>query len=217
MIFRRNARGLLERQGVATSARPYEAPDKKSLAINVLSSDVSISSSSSHSLPQEAPLMSSSTPTQSVTESKAPWESEDTLDYCKIDDEEMIEDLSAEQPETVLGEGVCFKGELSFKRYLCINGEFEGELTSKGKLKVGKTGVVRSNLRLCSAIIEGRIEGDIVVEDLLELRGTAQVYGNISARYLRVDDGVTLCGHIKINPQGLDINEPILFGEEVKR
>jgi cytoskeletal protein CcmA (bactofilin family) len=109
---------------------------------------------------------------------------------------------ASDTPETTLGDGIVFKGELAFKRYLCINGEFEGVLKSNGKLRVGKTGWVKSNLHLKSAIVEGRVEGDICVEDLLELRGSACVRGNIVARYLRVDDGVTLVGHVNICPEG---------------
>lgn len=129
--------------------------------------------------------------------------------------DEMVEGLEIEEPETVIGEGVCLKGELSFKRYLCINGEFEGDLKSSGKVKVGRTGIVRSNLQLHSAIIEGKVIGDILIEDLLELRGSAQVFGNIRARYLRVDDGVTLNGHVQIMPEGLkQPSESTLFEGE---
>lgn len=136
-------------------------------------------------------------------------------DFSEDNSEEVMEELEIEKPETVIGEGVSLKGQLCFKRYLCINGEFEGDLKSSGKVKVGKTGVVRSNLKLHSAVIEGKVVGDLIIDDLLELRGSAQVYGNIRARYLRVDDGVTLNGHVQIMPGGLvKASESSLFAEK---
>lgn len=136
-------------------------------------------------------------------------------DFSEDSNEEVLEELEIEKPETVIGEGVSLKGQLCFKRYLCINGEFEGDLKSSGKVKVGKTGVVRSNLKLHSAVIEGKVVGDLIIDDLLELRGSAQVYGNIRARYLRVDDGVTLNGHVQIMPGGLvKAQESTLFADK---
>jgi cytoskeletal protein CcmA (bactofilin family) len=101
-----------------------------------------------------------------------------------------------EEPDTTLGEGVVFKGQLSFKRLLRIDGQFEGELISEGKLVVGPTGVVKSNVKMREAIIEGVVEGNICVQEKLELRANARIIGDIEARFLIVDEGVTLLGHV---------------------
>ncbi len=106
--------------------------------------------------------------------------------------------MKEETPETTLGEGVTFRGELSFERLLRIDGTFEGELLSQGKVIVGPKGVVKANLVLREAVIEGRVEGDITVQEKLELRGDASVKGNIRAKSICVDEGVTLEGHITV-------------------
>lgn len=204
MIFKRNAKGLLEREmspipmhepahtfastqnsmvrHEAPKQMPPTAPEKKEVNQTSFSSQQHIGSYPQEDFPS---YVHSSQEVQSV-------------DYLQ----DMEQATGADVPETTLGEGVVFKGELAFKRYLCINGEFEGVLSSSGKLRVGKTGWVKSNLRLKSAVVEGKVEGDIFVDDLLELRGSACVRGNITARYLRVDDGVTLVGHVNICPEG---------------
>ena len=109
--------------------------------------------------------------------------------------------LVAEEPDTTLGEGVVIKGELNFKKLLRIDGHFEGELVSEGKLIVGPTGVVKSNIVLKEAIIEGYIEGNLTVRERVELRGDAQVYGDIIAKSISVDEGVTIVGLVQINPR----------------
>jgi len=108
--------------------------------------------------------------------------------------------LVGDEPEAVLGEGISIKGELSFERFLRIDGAFEGKLISEGKIHVGPTGHVKSNITLREAIIEGNVEGDISVEERLELRGEARVVGSIKAKLLSIDEGVTIDGHIAVTP-----------------
>ena len=107
--------------------------------------------------------------------------------------------LKDEIPETTLGEGVTFRGELSFERLLRIDGTFEGELLSQGKVIVGPKGKVKANLNLREAVIEGEVEGNIQVQERLELRGEAKVHGDIRAKYLCVDEGVELNGLVQVS------------------
>jgi cytoskeletal protein CcmA (bactofilin family) len=112
--------------------------------------------------------------------------------------------MSVEKPETTLGKGVHFKGTLSFKRLLRIDGTFEGELISDGKVIIGPTGVVKSNITMTEAIIEGYVEGNITAKDRLEIRGEAQVHGNIIAKVLSIDEGATIAGHVHVTPNKED-------------
>ena len=108
--------------------------------------------------------------------------------------------VELEQPEAILGESIKVKGELAFEKFLRIDGEFEGELISEGKIHVGPTGRVRSNIELREAIIEGVLEGNITVRDRLELRGDAKILGDIRARLLSIDEGVTIEGQVRVGP-----------------
>jgi len=109
--------------------------------------------------------------------------------------------IQEEAPETTLGAGVSFRGQLSFERFLRIDGIFEGELLSQGKVIVGPSGKVKANLNLREAIIEGVVEGNITVQEKLELRGEAVVKGDIQATSLCVDEGVTIIGHVLVTPK----------------
>ncbi|ANH79158.1 bactofilin family protein [Candidatus Chlamydia sanziniae] len=104
----------------------------------------------------------------------------------------------SEEPETTLGEGVTFKGELAFERFLRIDGTFEGILVSKGKIIIGPKGIVKADIQLQEAIIEGVVEGNITVAGKLELRGEAIVKGDIQATTLCVDEGVRILGYLAI-------------------
>lgn len=109
--------------------------------------------------------------------------------------------LMNDDPDTTIGEGVTFKGELTFDKLLRIDGHFEGDLLSEGKLIIGPRGVVKSNVQMREAVIEGILEGNITVTDRIELRDSATVMGNIKARYISVDEGVTIIGHVSVKPE----------------
>lgn len=119
------------------------------------------------------------------------------------------EPYAFEEPETVIAENVNIKGTLSFSKLLKIDGTFEGEIDSQGKLIVGPTGFVKSNLNLREALIAGKIEGDIVVKEKLVLRGRAEVRGNITAPLLSVEEGVSIIGQVYVTAP-----DPSLVGDE---
>ena len=107
---------------------------------------------------------------------------------------------SLEQPDTTIGKGVTFKGELSFKQLLHIHGYFEGDLVSDGKLVIGPSGIVKSNIKIKEAVIEGVLEGNITASEGIELHRNAKIIGNIEAKKILTDEGVTIIGHVNIIP-----------------
>ncbi|WP_213357839.1 bactofilin family protein [Chlamydiifrater phoenicopteri] len=116
------------------------------------------------------------------------------------DQEENSVSLSfVEEPETTLGEGVSFKGELVFEKLLRIDGTFEGKLVSSGKIIVGPTGRVKADINLGEAIIEGVVEGNVTTKGKVEARGEAIIIGDISASSLCVDEGVSITGYVCVS------------------
>ena len=101
-----------------------------------------------------------------------------------------------DEPETVISENVAITGTLSFQKCLRIDGTFQGELESQGKLIIGPKGFVKANINLEAAFIAGKVEGDITVKERLVLRGRAEVRGNITAPLLSIDEGVSIIGQV---------------------
>lgn len=114
---------------------------------------------------------------------------------------EGCEEECAEQedPETTIAANVTIKGEMRFEKLMRIDGTFEGELHSAGKLIVGPTGSVKANIALEEAFISGKVEGDICVKKRLVLRGRAEVRGDITAPLLSVDEGVVIIGTLSVS------------------
>ena len=115
--------------------------------------------------------------------------------------ESFIEEDREDEPEVVIGEGVTMKGSLTFQTLLRVDGSFEGEISSSGKIVVGPSGHVKANLNLKEAFIAGKVEGNITVSERLALRGRAHVEGDITAPLLSVDEGVSIVGALFVTQE----------------
>ena len=120
-----------------------------------------------------------------------------------------------DEAETTIGVSVKMTGELSFERLLRIDGEFEGTLSSKGSLIIGKKGQLTGDVKnMKEVIIEGgRLIGNIQVDKLI-LRAKASVHGNITSKTINIEPGCNIIGTLNVNPHAPDSMN--LKGELVK-
>jgi cytoskeletal protein CcmA (bactofilin family) len=121
--------------------------------------------------------------------------------------ETEIDEERVEEPETIIAAHVEIKGSLRFQKLLRIDGSFEGELHSTGKLIIGPTGVVKANIDLEEAFISGKVVGNITVKKRLALRGKAEITGDITAPLLSVDEGVSIVGILNVASAPSVLNE----------
>ena len=112
----------------------------------------------------------------------------------------------AEGKFTSLTSETDIKGTIKFSEAMRIDGKFEGELiTDNGELTVGKTGNVKANVKVRSAVIEGRVDGNIKASDKVELKQKAHLIGDLQAKTLVIEEGVVFVGQCNVNPEGTKI------------
>ncbi len=93
------------------------------------------------------------------------------------------------------------KGTIKFGEAMRMDGNFDGELISdNGELVVGKTGNVKANINVRSAVIEGRVDGNIKASDKVELKQNAHLTGDLQAKTLVVEKGIVFVGKCNVNP-----------------
>ncbi len=109
----------------------------------------------------------------------------------------------AENIITNLTPDVEINGSIKFDKIMRVDGKFDGEMvTNDGELIVGKTGTVKANVKVKNASIEGRLEGNIVAAEKVELKHKAQLFGDLQARTLVIEEGVIFNGQCNVNPGG---------------
>ncbi len=127
-----------------------------------------------------------------------------------------VNEFRKESKVANLTEDANIKGSIKFGQSMRIDGNFEGELTSdSGELVVGKAGNVRATIKVRSAIVEGRVDGNIKASDRVELKQNAHLIGDLQAKTLVVEKGVVFVGKCNVNPEGTKI-ESQSYKEEIK-
>ncbi len=109
----------------------------------------------------------------------------------------------------VLNSDVSVVGILRFSDELLVDGSVEGEITSDGILTVGNNATIvaqeknKTAIRTKSAIIHGKVSGNVLVEDLVELAKDSELIGDITAARLIVNDGAIFIGRSTVGvPSG---------------
>ena len=110
--------------------------------------------------------------------------------------------------KNVLGSDVEIKGELKFSGEMTLDGKVEGEIRGEGSLTLGEGSVVNGNIETQSAVVRGKITGNIVTRDKLELKAKTELFGDIRAPRLSIEEGVTFVGRVEVNPNKLSSTPP---------
>jgi cytoskeletal protein CcmA (bactofilin family) len=101
-----------------------------------------------------------------------------------------------ERVTSVLGSGIIWKGKLTGKGGVRIEGTFEGEIAIQGLVVVGETGKVTcENVRANTVIVAGGLNGGITA-DKLEIRKTGRVWGDVVISAFSTEEGGFLRGQI---------------------
>ena len=100
-----------------------------------------------------------------------------------------------------LDRGTKVSGKVSFDGPARIDGEVDGEITSKDNLHIGETAVVTAQIRAATIIVGGKVSGDITGSQKIEIRPSAKVAGNIAAPLLSIHEGAQFEGHCSMQPE----------------
>src|SRR5687767_9034782 len=111
----------------------------------------------------------------------------------------MVDIPRAEEFATIIGADAQFKGELTFQGGVRIDGVFEGQVTTAGKILVSREGRLKSaEVKAGSLVAEGQIEGNVTAKDRVELRATCTLKGDLKAAKLNVVEGATFIGRCEV-------------------
>ncbi len=91
-------------------------------------------------------------------------------------------------------EGTTFEGNIRSQSNMRIDGTFEGDITTQGRLVVGPKGSIKGNVSCTHCEVEGVMEGKIEVAELIALKASAKVAGTIYYGQLSVEAGAQPVG-----------------------
>ena len=86
-------------------------------------------------------------------------------------------------------EGTSIIGDIVSKADFRLDGELIGNFTSQGKLVIGVQGVVKGEIVCNNADIEGEFQGKIKVLEVLNIKATAHIHGEVAVGKLSIEPG----------------------------
>jgi cytoskeletal protein CcmA (bactofilin family) len=91
-------------------------------------------------------------------------------------------------------EGTSIEGDIRSDSNIRIDGRLKGTIHTKGRLVIGATGSIEGEITCENADIEGIFVGKISVNQLLSLKATAKLTGDIITSKLAIEPGAIFSG-----------------------
>lgn len=106
-------------------------------------------------------------------------------------------DRKASTP-TLVGIGTHFQGELHCAGDVSVAGEVIGDSQIQGMLTLSESGHWRGRVHCTHALVAGVLHGELMVDGKLEVRATARINGQITARRIAIAEGAVIDGEITV-------------------
>jgi cytoskeletal protein CcmA (bactofilin family) len=108
--------------------------------------------------------------------------------------------------------GTEITGDIKSNGDIRIDGSLTGNLNIKGKVVIGPTGKVSGEVICKNSEVSGLIEGKITVEQLLNLKASSKILGDIATSKLSIEPGAKFTGNCKMSDN--DSNGAAAVGKE---
>ncbi len=114
---------------------------------------------------------------------------------------EMIETINT------IGAGTIVSGDIQSKGDIRLDGILKGSVNTSGKVVLGKEGIIEGDVICNSADISGTIKAKITVSQLLSLKATAKLNGEIITNKLSIEPGAAFTGSCSMGAVIKDIKD----------
>jgi cytoskeletal protein CcmA (bactofilin family) len=108
------------------------------------------------------------------------------------------------QSNNSLVQGTRVEGTIHTENDIRIDGHLIGSLNCKGKVIIGPSGFIDGDIQCKNAVIEGKFNGLLVISDLLHIKETAHIEGDVNTKKLIVQSGSVFKVTCKMGSQKLN-------------
>ncbi len=106
--------------------------------------------------------------------------------------------INFEKMDTLIGKGTLCEGFINATGTVRIDGEFKGEIKTKGDLIIGEDGKAEAAVNSRNVYIGGSLRGNIKAEGKVELMVTGKLNGDIIVGDLFIEEGAIFNGNCKM-------------------
>ena len=86
------------------------------------------------------------------------------------------------QDQATIGKSLVIKGEVTGSESLYIDGRVEGSINLSGnRVTIGRNGVVNANINAREIVVTGKVRGNLVASDRVDIRNEGSLTGDVIA------------------------------------
>ena len=94
----------------------------------------------------------------------------------------------------MIGTGTTINGDIQSKGDIRVDGTLKGSVTTEGKVVLGRDGVIEGDVVCKNADVSGILKAKITVSQLLSLKTSAKLNGDITTNKLSIEPGAEFTG-----------------------
>jgi cytoskeletal protein CcmA (bactofilin family) len=99
----------------------------------------------------------------------------------------------------LISNGTDITGDVKSNGDIRIDGTLTGNLSTKGKVVIGTTGRIKGEVICNNSEVSGIIEGKISVGQLLNLKASSKILGDIATSKLAIEPGARFTGNCNMS------------------
>ncbi|QSE98345.1 bactofilin family protein [Fulvivirga lutea] len=123
--------------------------------------------------------------------------------FASKEDHKVAEEIS--NSSNIIGKGTVLEGDIETFGNIRIEGKIIGNVKTKSKIALGQSSHVEGNILAQNAEVAGEVKGKIEVTDILILKPTAVIHGDIITNKIIVESGATFNGGCKMGTMNKEI------------
>ena len=121
--------------------------------------------------------------------------------------EEFMKNTDTNSAINMIGSGTTITGDIVSKGDIRVDGVLKGSINTQGKVVLGQEGTIEGDVVCINADISGTINAKITVSQLLSLKSSANLNGDIVTNKLSIEPGATFTGSCSMGAVIKDIKD----------
>ena len=113
---------------------------------------------------------------------------------------------AAANTQNIIGKGTVISGDVETSGDIRIDGKLDGNLNCKGRVILGAGAVLEGNLFAAHAELAGEVSGKVEVKEMLTLKGSAAIHGDINTGKLIIEAGAKFNGNCKMGAVSKEVS-----------
>jgi cytoskeletal protein CcmA (bactofilin family) len=111
----------------------------------------------------------------------------------------MTKEIESTNAINLISAGTQVKGDVESNSGIRIDGQLNGKMDIKGKVVIGASGLILGDIMCQTLEVSGQITGNIRAADLVSLKATARINGEIVTRKLAIEPGAVFTGTCRMD------------------